>query len=238
MAGTVDLARRETEALELMDDPDCDPRALERTYAHFALVNRLVSGWRAIYRTRIRPVLRAARGPVSILDIGSGGGDVARALAAWAARDEFDVSILAIDPDPRAHRYATSRPAPASLRFAATTSRALVEQGERFDIVLSNHVLHHLDPAAFEELLDDSERLAVTLAVHNDIRRGAIAYRAYAIATTGTFRGAVIPADGLLSIRRSYRVDELRRIAPSSWRVFAQRPFRVLALFEPGAADA
>lgn len=228
----VDLARRDTVAVELMDDPDCDLTALTATYRHFALVNRLVSGWRSVYLTRIRPLLESS-GPLSLLDIGSGGGDVPRALAGWARRDGLALEITAIDPDPRAHAFAVARPSTPGLRFERTTSRALADSGARFDIVTSNHVLHHLDPESLAGLLDDSERVAERLVVHNDIQRGRLAYRAYAVATTGTFRGSFIHVDGLLSIRRSYRAGELRSVVPTGWTVSPQRPFRLLLTFEP-----
>jgi 2-polyprenyl-3-methyl-5-hydroxy-6-metoxy-1,4-benzoquinol methylase len=228
----VDLSRRETSALELMDDPECDLTALRATYRHFALVNRLVSGWRAVYRSRLRPLLDKA-GPLTLLDIGSGGGDVPRALAGWALHDGYRLEITAIDPDPRAHEFAVSRPRLQGLRFERTTSRSLVDAGARFDLVTSNHVLHHLDDSSLAGLLDDSERLTSRLAVHNDIARGRFAYAAYAVATTGTFRGSFIHPDGLLSIRRSYRADELRASAPSGWRVSQQWPFRLLLTWEP-----
>ena len=52
----VDLRRRDTTVLELMDDPACDEQALRRTYARFGLVNRLVAGWRhAVARTLLSP---------------------------------------------------------------------------------------------------------------------------------------------------------------------------------------
>jgi 2-polyprenyl-3-methyl-5-hydroxy-6-metoxy-1,4-benzoquinol methylase len=229
----VDLSRRETDVFELMDDPDCDLAALRATYRNFALVNRLVSGWRAVYRSRIRPLLDGAERPLTLLDIGSGGGDVPRALAAWARHDGHPLEITAIDPDPRAHEFATAHPPTPGLRFEQTTSRVLADAGSRFDLVTSNHVLHHLDRTALDGLLDDSARLAERLVVHNDIARGRVAYSAYAVATTGTFRGSFIHVDGLRSIRRSYRADELREDVPSAWQVSEQLPFRLLLTFEP-----
>jgi 2-polyprenyl-3-methyl-5-hydroxy-6-metoxy-1,4-benzoquinol methylase len=234
-----DLSRRETQAVELMDDPDCDLDALERTYRHFALVNGLVAGWRRVYRRRIRPLLAASPdGRLSVLDIGSGAGDVPRALAAWARRDGYRLDILAVDPDPRAHAIATTErrspvPGPAAerddtLAFDRTTSRALADEGRRFDLVLSNHVLHHLEPGDLADLLDDSARLATTLVLHNDIARSRVAYLLYAVATLLPFRGSFIHHDGLLSIRRSYRADELGRAVPAGWRVEGQFPFRLL----------
>lgn len=80
--GIPDLSRRATDLQELMDDPTCDLKSLRRTYAQFRIVNRLVSGWGQLYRRRLRPLLSAAT-PTTLLDVGSGGGDVPRALAGY-----------------------------------------------------------------------------------------------------------------------------------------------------------
>jgi 2-polyprenyl-3-methyl-5-hydroxy-6-metoxy-1,4-benzoquinol methylase len=234
----IDLSRRETEASELMDDPACDDEALSRTYAHFALVNRLVSGWRAVYRGRIRPLLAPTGPPLTLLDIGSGGGDVSTALATWARRDGLRLEVTGIDPDPRAHAFAARRTPRPGLVFERAASRALVDAGRRFDVVVSNHVLHHLDRATLDAVLADSESLATRLVIHNDIARGRIAYSGYRVATTGTFRGSFIHDDGLLSIRRSYRPDELRAVAPPGWRVETSFPFRLLLTFDAEAPRA
>ncbi|MEB0004859.1 methyltransferase, partial [Cryobacterium sp. RTC2.1] len=104
------LRRRASDAVELMDDPGCDPEVLSRTYDYFQYVNAAVSGWRGVYRREIRPLLSTSR-ESTLLDIGSGGGDVARALARWAAQDGLLLTVTAIDPDARAHRFATDRTA-------------------------------------------------------------------------------------------------------------------------------
>ena len=59
----VNLGVRDTEVAELMDDPDCDPRRLEATLRRFDTVNRLISGWGGVYRSRLRPHLAALGTP-------------------------------------------------------------------------------------------------------------------------------------------------------------------------------
>jgi len=216
-----------------MDDPDCDLAALRRTYAQFRVVNRLVAGWRPIYRRRLRPILSRTT-PTTLLDIGSGGGDVPRALARWAARDGLRLEITAIDPDPRAHAFATERPAVAGVTFRQASSGELVEEGCRFDVVTSNHVLHHLDGRELAGLLGDSDRLADRLVVHNDIARSRWAYLGYAVASRPFGRRSFIHVDGTLSIRRSYQPAELADALPAGWRAVPQFPARVLAVRDGG----
>jgi 2-polyprenyl-3-methyl-5-hydroxy-6-metoxy-1,4-benzoquinol methylase len=224
---SLDLRSRDTVVQELMDDAGCDASALHRTYARFAAVNRLVSGWHRTYRTQIRPLLSADR-PTTLLDIGFGGGDLPRALRRWAVRDGLDLTVDAIDPDPRAVAFVSARPATPGVRFRQAGSAELAEAGERYDLVTSNHLLHHLDAAGLQQLLADSERLARRLVLHSDLRRSRAAYLAWAAASWPTARDSFLFTDGLLSIRRSYRPAELAAAAPPGWRVRAQAPFRLL----------
>jgi 2-polyprenyl-3-methyl-5-hydroxy-6-metoxy-1,4-benzoquinol methylase len=227
------FAERETEALELMDDPRCDPERLERTYRQFAVVNRLLSGWRRLYRQRIRPRLHPDR-PTSLLDIGFGAGDIPRSLAGWARRDGLALRITAIDPDERALEHARRGP-DGPVRFERASSGDLVARGERFDLVTSNHLLHHLDAASLGRLLADSEALSRGLVLHNDLARHRAGYAVYGAATLPLRSGSFLHDDGLLSIRRSYRRRELAAAVPPGWRVESMPPQRLLLIHERGS---
>ncbi|GAA3702521.1 class I SAM-dependent methyltransferase [Arthrobacter ginkgonis] len=255
--------RRAVDAVEEMDRPDCDPLLLERTYAQFPLVNGAFSRWHGIYRDLLRPVLLDAAGSgvqrggrtATVLDIGSGGGDIALALAGWAARDGIAVQVTGIDPDERAHAFATRAAAKAAARADAAASRTrtpgsaapggpgvvfrrahsadLVAEGSRFDVVLSNHVLHHLGQAELVGLLADSQALAGGIAVHADIRRSRTALLLFGAATLPLAGRSFIRRDGLASIRRSYTGPELAALAPPGWEVRSRRPFRNLLIHRP-----
>lgn len=237
------LTHRDTELLELMDDPACDPVKLQRTLRRFRIINRLVSRWGAVYRSHLRPVLaqHAAEAqwvgapphprPAQLLDIGTGGGDVLRHLVGLARRDGFRVEALGIDPEPRAIAVA-NRHSQAGLTFRQTDSNTLVREGKRFDIVISNHLLHHLSHEHFASVVSDSERLATRLCVHSDIARGRLAYLAFTVGVTPLAPGTFLRTDGLRSIRRSYRFSELATRLDDEWRVEYSGPFRLLAIRE------
>ncbi|WP_268874390.1 methyltransferase domain-containing protein [Tersicoccus phoenicis] len=236
------LRRRSVDEPELMDDPACDPVALAATYRLFAVVNPLVAAWRPVYRSRLRPVLRAAAATgrtATVLDIGSGGGDVARALARWANRDGIAVTVTASDPDPRAHAWAAAHDGGAGLTYRGAASAELVAAGERFDVVVSNHVLHHLSAGELIALLTDTTALAAGVVVHNDLRRSRTAWLLYWVGTLPVARARTfLRFDGLLSIRRSYRADELAALVPAGWQVRPQRSFRLLTVRHGDGAGA
>ncbi|MFT4210606.1 MAG: methyltransferase domain-containing protein [Microbacterium sp.] len=226
----MNLRRRDVVLRELMDDPGCDPARLASTYERFGEVNRLVSGWGRVYRGILRPVLRDRPRAARVLDLGCGGGDVLARLAALAAADGIPAEWVGADPDPRAIAVAQRR-ASSDVTFRCTDSTALTERGERFDVVLSNHVLHHLGDRELHRFAQDSLHLATGIVLHADIERSALAYGLYAVGITPFARGTFLRTDGLRSIRRSYRAGELAAaLAPSGrWTVSRPAPFRLLA---------
>lgn len=238
----MNLAERDIDLRELMDDPDCDPARLRSTLERFDTVNRLIAGWGAIYRRHIGPHLAALDRPARVLDLGCGGGDVITRLAHRAVSDGFEASWLGVDPDPRAievaARRARIRDAGGSVRFERTDSTGLIAAGETFDIVLSNHVLHHLGDEELASFTEQSRELSCGIVLHGDIERGRIAYGLYTVAVTPLAPGSFLRTDGLRSIRRSYRPAELARALGPDWRVQRPAPFRVLASADGSAAGS
>ena len=224
------LRERAAHAVEEMDLPGCDPDKLDRTYAQFALVNRAVSGWRGIYLSQLRPCLRQGT-QATLLDIGCGGGDVPVMLSRWAARDGLRLEITAIDPDPRASRFAAERHPAAGVRFRQATAADLAAEGLSFDLVVSNHVLHHLPEDDLPVFLAESAELCHGRVIHNDLRRSPAAYALF-FAGSWPFTGSYIRQDGLTSIRRSYTAAELQAAAPPGWNVRRRTPFRNLLILD------
>jgi 2-polyprenyl-3-methyl-5-hydroxy-6-metoxy-1,4-benzoquinol methylase len=230
----VNLSLRDAQVAELMDDPDCDPERLAATLRRFDTVNRLISGWGGVYRSRVRPHLLSLGRPARVLDLGAGGGDLVVRLARLAAGDGLEVRWLGVDPDERALDVARERRAPG-VEFRCTDAATLLSEGAAFDAVLSNHVLHHLSAAELHTFAEESLALSDGIVVHSDIRRSRLAYSLYAIGVTPFAPGTFLRTDGLRSIRRSYRTGELARALGEPWRIERASPFRVLALAEVDA---
>ncbi len=222
------LRSRATALREAMDDPGCDSERLNATYAQFELINRWLAGWRGVFERWLEP--RAWPG-ATLLDVGCGGGDVARNLAAWSAAAGIPLAITAVDPDARALAFARAHGSNQQVRYRQAAVEDLLADGERYDFVISNHVLHHLSEGEVPGFLAATASLARVAALHNDLRRNALALLAFA-SLRPLFRGSFIVPDGLRSIRRAYRPDELRALAPDGWRVERMPPFRALLVHE------
>ncbi|GAA1112981.1 methyltransferase domain-containing protein [Nesterenkonia jeotgali] len=240
----VNLSLRDEQLRELMDDPDCDPVRLEATLRRFHRVNRLISGWDQVYRRRLRPLLTGLHRPARVLDLGSGGGDVVTRLAHLASRDGLQVHWTGADPDPRAHAAAQGAQEQstqnqrtqeqraeesAQVRFLCADADALLRQGESFDVVISNHVLHHLDAPGLLDFSHASRQLCTGTVLHSDIARSRLAYSLYAVGIIPLAPGTFLRTDGLRSIRRSYRREELSAALGAEWTVTSPAAFRLIA---------
>ncbi len=212
-----------------MDKPDADPELLSNTYRQFGRINKLLSGWDRIYRYYIKPIVRANRGTASILDIGCGGGDIIRYLHELSFEDGFDIRFTGIDPDRRSIEFIAKNEWPENVTFYAKKAKDLIHEGQRFDIVISNHLVHHLTEKQLTSLCRDARLLARKLVLFSDIERSDLGYLCFQLAAPLLFRNSYIVKDGLISIKKSYRKSELESVLPGGWTVQRQFPFRLIA---------
>ncbi len=237
------LKERERHKIEKMDDPNCDKVLLENTYRQFATINRLLSRWRWVYQEYLKPSMVVGE-TYSLLDIGAGGGDIARLLLQWAEKDGYNLVVTAIDSDARAIDFMSKQiskqmpeqkskqalPKAIEVRFASTFD--LVRNGEYYDFVISNNVLHHLSETELSSFLSSSQSLAKQLVIHNDIVRDDLAYLGFACLSTVLFHRSFVQYDGLLSIQRSFTKDELAEQLPPYWRLHTLFPYRHLLTYK------
>lgn len=225
------LSDRDTDNTELMDDPTCDRQALINTYQQFGKVNPLISGWKRIYQNRIRPLFSVQPKGLTLLDIGFGGGDIPICMAKWARDNDINLQITAIETDPRAIDFVQTLDAPPNITFRHCSSTDLVQEGRQFDVVISNHLLHHLNNTVLQKLLEESKKLSTKKILFNDIERSDVGYLLFNLFSRPIFKSSFITQDGLTSIKRSYTKSELQQVVPEAWKVERLFPYRLLLSF-------
>lgn len=231
------LSGRDTNSTERMDDPNCDRQALINTYRQFGKINALISCWKHIYENRIKPLYFAHREKITLLDIGFGGGDIPINLSRWARRDQIPLHITAIETDRRAFEFVQTLDTPPNITFLHCSSTEMVEQGRRFDVVISNHLLHHLSVQELKKLLDESEKLCTAKVLFNDIERSDVGYLLFNLLSRPLFRSSFITQDGLTSIKRSYTQQELQQVTPGQWNIERLFPYRLLLTYTPSNSN-
>lgn len=205
----VNLKHRSYEE-ELMDRLDADPKRLKKTIEQFDLLNRLFSSALPLFRQHVLPTLLAD--PTrhwTILDFGSGGGDIDRAIVRLCRKRGLKVTITALDLDPRVLPWAQELCRDYPEITPVTGSVFDLPRYGDFDFILSNHTLHHFTYPEVRRTVELCQTHARYGMLLNDLARSFWAYVGYTIFTGLFVRGSLAFYDGRLSIRRGFTVAEL-----------------------------
>lgn len=200
---------------ERMDDPECDPRELEEALDILGRTARRFGGDRLLLRAVRRLLDSAAPGPISILDIGAGGGDTAVSLGAALSALGWTPRITLADRHGATLRLAAGRVAErdpsAPYRFVRLDGETLPFRDGAFDLVVCSTVLHHLEDDGAAALLREAERVSARGWVVADLRRSRWTLAAVRLLASTLWRRSALPrVDGPVSVRRSFTPEEVR----------------------------
>jgi SAM-dependent methyltransferase len=219
---------------EWMDRTDNTPEQLNGALDDIRSVNRFLRGSKILVDA-VRPFLRArtTAEPLSILDVGTGGGDLPLDLVREARRIGRPVRIVAVDRDPVTLDYARRRLAGVpEIEICAADACALPFAPSSFDLVTASLFLHHFGPSDVVRLLVSFRRLARTAVLVNDLERHVLPWAFIGLAARITRRHPMFIHDAPLSVLRGFTAAELRaaaREAGSSRATVVHRvPYRLL----------
>ena len=208
-----DLARR-VDLPELMDTTRLAAEELDGTLRFLETVNRRLGGYSLTFGYLERWLsARPASGPVTILDAGTGGGDLPVALAQWGRRQGLEVRVVGLDADEEIARWARRRAqSEPRVEIVHGELAALERTGRRFDFVTASLLLHHIPEAALVPVLRTLDGLAARGLVIGDLRRCAAGYVGVTL-VTAALGNRVVRHDGPLSVRRAFLEGELEALA-------------------------
>lgn len=227
--------KRNLHLQELMDDPNCDQVKLQRTYSQFKYINSIVTSWRRLYKSSIRPHLINTSHVYTLADVGCGFLDVARHIQKLAKNDGFTLKVTGIDPNPiianslEIQSWFTSDD---NIEFESCFLADIRKKGKTFDFLISNHLIHHLSDDENRAFFRDAAEVCTGVVVLNDLRRSPVAWILFAIGTLPIRWNSFIHKDGLTSIRRSYKLVEIADLLPEKWEVKRVFPFHYALILE------
>ena len=218
--------------VEILDDPNIDPKVVTRSLADVARANRLFGGLRSALdelKTTISDLPRCA----TLLDVGTGLGDIpcrARKLA-----QEKGVELTTIGLDSVLELTHASRQA-VSFAVCGDALRLPFADGS-VDIVMCSQVLHHFAGTDAMTLLREMNRVARVRVVVSDLRRSWIAVAGLWLFSFPLRFHAVSRHDGVGSVLRGFTPEELEDTVNDAVArkpvVHRRRGFRITASWAP-----
>ncbi len=195
-------------AVERLDAPDADPREVEGSLDDLARINRLFGGNRLTLRALERLLGNRRPGPLTLLDAGCGGGDMAAAMAAWARRRGFVPRVIGVDASPAITELASARVGD-DVDLRVGDMRALDLDDASVDVAACSLVLHHFEPADAVRALRELRRVARAGVVANDLVRTRMGLVGAHLVARLLTRNPITRNDAVVSVRRAYTRREL-----------------------------
>lgn len=228
-------------ATEFLDRPDCDPALAASSYRFMEMVNGCFGGIRMVRRFLTTETKgRHADAPLRILDIGSGSCDIPLAVSRWARARGIPLHFTCLEK--AGHAVDIAR---GELARAGNPSVQLLQEdvfthqpAEPYDCAVASMCFHHFSDAQILTLLRRLHGFVLNSVLINDLRRSQLAYLSARLLLVGT--PAEVRHDALLSIRRGFKISELRSLLRQldsiTVSVEPTRWFRIAAIirFKPG----
>jgi 2-polyprenyl-3-methyl-5-hydroxy-6-metoxy-1,4-benzoquinol methylase len=213
---------------EFLDRPDADPRLVEQSYKFMRVVNRIGGGRRVVRRFLARELSPSVHDTVRVLDIGAADCDIPLALARWAQRRGHRIEFTCLDHDPKAvelaqrkiarsvgwglpHQGNSGGASPTLPTVQAVQADIFTYQpAEPFDYAIGSMTFHHFTDEEIDRLILRLRGFVRRAVLINDLHRCLLNYIVcFLLALPLDHR---IRHDGLLSIRRGFKPQELQRM--------------------------
>jgi SAM-dependent methyltransferase len=220
---------------ELMDTEAVGFEEFRACLVDLAYVNRLSLAYRPTlaFLDCLVAGPQRPRGPISIVDVGSGYGDMLRAIHAWARRRGIAVSLTGVDLNPWSRRAAAEATAISQDIRWVTADALAYSPPEGIDVVVSSLFTHHLPDPKIVRFLGWMEERARLGWFVNDLHRHPLPYHFFRHASRLAGLHRFVQHDGPVSIARAFAAADWRRLLTAAqidpetaevrWRV----PFRL-----------
>jgi 2-polyprenyl-3-methyl-5-hydroxy-6-metoxy-1,4-benzoquinol methylase len=201
---------------ELMDQPGIDEDAHRRALDGIRRVNLLCSAVPLMFRS-LRQLAQngSHERPLRVLDVGSGGGDVAIRLARRAERAGLPIEMHGCDLSPTAVEMASERATTAGVGgvhfFQHDAIASPLPAG--YDVTMCSLFLHHFDNEQAVHLLRRLAAGAGRAVLVDDLLRTKLGYALCWVGCRIISRSPMVHVDGPLSVRAAFRVDEAKKLA-------------------------
>ena len=197
-----------------MDQPGLDANAHCQALRGLERINWFSRSAAILWPELCRTAVAAGRA-IRLLDIASGGGDVALALAKRCRTRDVLVEITGIDVSPTAVAHARQSAKQQTVENVTFEQHDIFRDPlpQGYDVVMCSLFLHHLTREQAVELLRKMAQAAGQLVLVNDLRRTRLGY---ALAWWGgrlLTRSPIVHVDGPMSVAAAFTCQEALQLA-------------------------
>jgi trans-aconitate methyltransferase len=193
----------DTESVSFVEFQDCLNTL--QTINRYTLAYRPTLQW-------LEHMVDGAGSPVSVLDIGCGGGDMLRRIWSWAKTRNIAVELTGIDLNPWSKEAAERiTPRDAPIRFE-TANLFSLDPSRRADFIVSSLFTHHLCDGELVRFIQWMDGHATRGWFINDLHRHPLPYFFIQYAVRMLASNRMIRHDASVSVARAFTAAEWRQL--------------------------
>lgn len=199
---------------ELLDNPDIPFADIRLNMQELDRVNTLLGG-HTISRRGLATLLQQAvtnATPVTIAEIGCGGGDNLFALRQWLYKRNIPFRLIGIDMKPECITYARQRYAGTMEATWICSDYRQVQWETPPDIIFSSLFCHHFTDEELVTQLQWLQQHSRRGFFINDLHRHWLAYRSIGLLTRLFSRSYLVKNDAPLSVKRGFTKADWKRL--------------------------
>ena len=236
-----DRFRQRSYELEHLDKGDYTAEEYEGCIVELQRVNQWLGDARALRHSLLNEVERSGLSKFSVLDVGAGSGELLRVIAEWARSNNKQAELVGLELNARSASAISAVDGESQAFPEITALRGDALQlpfaDGAFDYAMCSLFTHHFKDEQVVAILRELGRVARRRIFVIDLHRHPIAYYFYTTVGHLFLHNRLIREDGALSILRSFKPDELFRLAQraglESARVERHFPYRLVLAASP-----
>lgn len=200
--------------LEFIDTGDYTAEEYEGCLRELRRVNYFLGDVHALKKTLWREIENKNFSEFSVLDVGAGSGELLRAIAGLA-QNKKDAHLFGLELNARSARAILEESKNLSTEIFSVRGDAFILPfaDASFDYVICSLFTHHFADENVVKILSEMKRVTRREIFVIDLHRHALAYFLYTTLGRLFLYNRLIRHDGALSIRRSFRPEELKCLA-------------------------
>lgn len=199
---------------ELMDDLESSGEVIDQTLRELETINRLLGG-NYVTTNGIQKLIRGRKTEVKLViaDLGCGGGDIMKLIAAWASKRTLKVELIGFDANPNIIDYAKENCKEfTNIRFEVQDIFSEEFKQRKFDVICCTLFTHHFKDDQLISIFNQFKSQSTMGTVINDLHRHWFAYHAIKLLTRAFSKSPMVQYDAPLSVARAFRRKDLLKI--------------------------
>jgi 2-polyprenyl-3-methyl-5-hydroxy-6-metoxy-1,4-benzoquinol methylase len=205
----IDLRQRSYQK-ELMDRDDIPFEAMAQTLKELNIVNTRLGG-HAITISGVQQLLQDQKQPITVCEIGCGGGDNLFAISRYCKKNNIAVNFIGIDMNPECIAFAKQKYSRLPCRWICSDYALVHFETEKPDIIFSSLFCHHFTNEQLVPMLSWLKQNSRRGFFINDLQRHWLAY--YLIKyITKFFSKSLVKNDACISVARSFRKKDWQQL--------------------------